>query len=78
LRGLGITFIITGLMGVGFMSFGGINLGSGDKEDDKQDVSVDVDANNDNEPTGMILEDDKAKIDEGTKLYRLESKHNEI
>ncbi len=26
LRGLGITFIITGLMALGFMSFGGINL----------------------------------------------------
>ncbi|MBN4071167.1 NADH:ubiquinone reductase (Na(+)-transporting) subunit E [Crocinitomix catalasitica] len=76
LRGLGITFIITGLMGVGFMSFGGINLGSGDKEDDKQDVSVDVDA--DNEPTGMILDDGDAKIDEETKPYRLEPKQKEI
>lgn len=28
LRGLGITFIITGLMGIGFMSFGGIDLGN--------------------------------------------------
>ena len=26
LRGLGITFILTGLMAVGFMSFGGIDL----------------------------------------------------
>ena len=26
LRGLGITFIITGLMAIGFMAFGGIQL----------------------------------------------------
>jgi Na+-transporting NADH:ubiquinone oxidoreductase subunit E len=31
LRGLGITFIITGLMGIGFMSFGGIDLGGSDE-----------------------------------------------
>jgi Na+-transporting NADH:ubiquinone oxidoreductase subunit E len=31
LRGLGITFIITGLMGIGFLSFGGMLTG-GDEE----------------------------------------------
>ena len=31
LRGLGITFIITGLMAIGFMSFGGMLTG-GDEE----------------------------------------------
>lgn len=30
LRGLGITFIITGLMGIGFQSFGGMLTGGGD------------------------------------------------
>ena len=30
LRGLGITFIITGLIAIGFMSFGGMLTGSGD------------------------------------------------
>ena len=30
LRGLGITFIITGLMAIGFMSFGGMLTGGGD------------------------------------------------
>lgn len=30
LRGLGITFVITGLMGIAFMSFSGINLYEGD------------------------------------------------
>ena len=37
LRGLGITFIITGLMGIAFMSFMGIKL-----EDSKKEVSTEV------------------------------------
>lgn len=32
LRGLGITFILTGLMGIAFMSFSGIEYGNGEKE----------------------------------------------
>ena len=36
MRGLGITFVITGLMGIAFMSFSGINLGSGKAEDQEQ------------------------------------------
>jgi Na+-transporting NADH:ubiquinone oxidoreductase subunit E len=35
LKGLGITFIITGLMGIAFMSFSGINLGGKKVEDIK-------------------------------------------
>ena len=31
LRGLGITFIITGLMGIGFQSFGGMLTGGGEE-----------------------------------------------
>ncbi|WP_031428143.1 NADH:ubiquinone reductase (Na(+)-transporting) subunit E [Flavimarina sp. Hel_I_48] len=34
LRGLGITFIITGLMAIGFMSFGGMLTGGGDTDED--------------------------------------------
>lgn len=34
LRGLGITFIITGLMAIGFMSFGGMLTGGNDTEED--------------------------------------------
>jgi Na+-transporting NADH:ubiquinone oxidoreductase subunit E len=41
LRGLGITFIITGLMGIAFMSFMGIDYG-GDKADDNQEESVET------------------------------------
>ncbi|MBV2195524.1 MAG: NADH:ubiquinone reductase (Na(+)-transporting) subunit E, partial [Flavobacterium sp.] len=32
LRGLGITFILTGLMAIGFMSFGGIDLNALNKK----------------------------------------------
>lgn len=41
LRGLGITFIITGLMAIGFMSFGGMLTGSGeDKEVNEETTQV--------------------------------------
>ncbi|MBV7439906.1 NADH:ubiquinone reductase (Na(+)-transporting) subunit E [Weeksellaceae bacterium TAE3-ERU29] len=39
LRGLGITFITTGLMAIGFMSFGGMLTGGGE-EKDAEDVSA--------------------------------------
>ena len=55
LRGLGITFIITGLMAIGFMSFGGMLTGgeeeaSTDKTAQVESVSLHEDmANNANE-----------------------------
>ena len=39
LRGLGITFIITGLMAIGFMSFGGMLTG-GDDEGKKEETTA--------------------------------------
>ncbi|NNL83688.1 MAG: NADH:ubiquinone reductase (Na(+)-transporting) subunit E, partial [Winogradskyella sp.] len=39
LRGLGITFIITGLMAIGFMSFGGMLTG-GDETEQKEDKAA--------------------------------------
>ena len=44
LRGLGITFIITGLMAIGFMSFGGMLTG-GDEEVSKKELDVELVAN---------------------------------
>ena len=44
LRGLGITFIITGLMAIGFMSFGGMLTG-GDEEVAKKKLDVELVAN---------------------------------
>ena len=40
LRGLGITFIITGLMGIAFMSFMGIDYGGGDEKAEKNETSL--------------------------------------
>ena len=45
LRGLGITFIITGLMGIGFMSFMGIKYGK-DEATDKKEVVKTADLDN--------------------------------
>ena len=53
LRGLGITFIITGLMAIGFMSFGGMLTG-GDEEE-----AAPVEANTEN--MGVETEEDDLK-----------------
>jgi Na+-transporting NADH:ubiquinone oxidoreductase subunit E len=47
LRGLGITFIITGLMAIGFMSFGGMLTG-GDEETSKEEKSAQIEETIDN------------------------------
>lgn len=39
LRGLGITFIITGLMAIGFMSFGGMLTSDGEKKEVKEETT---------------------------------------
>lgn len=44
LRGLGITFILTGLMAIGFMSFGGMLTGDeGNKKEEKSEVQAEAD-----------------------------------
>ncbi len=40
LRGLGITFIITGLMAIGFMSFGGMLTGGDEKKKDENKAEI--------------------------------------
>ena len=45
LRGLGITFIITGLMAIGFMSFGGMLTG-GDEEAPEEPIRTAVEVEN--------------------------------
>lgn len=40
LRGLGITFIITGLMAIGFMSFGGMLTGGSDESTEKKEETA--------------------------------------
>jgi len=43
LRGLGITFIITGLMGIGFLSFGGMLTGGDEEEQPAKETVNQVD-----------------------------------
>ncbi len=45
LRGLGITFIVTGLMAIGFNSFGGMLTGGDEASDDKEETTVIVKVN---------------------------------
>ena len=40
LRGLGITFIITGLMAIGFMSFGGMLTGGDEEKKEETTVAI--------------------------------------
>ncbi|MFD2917391.1 NADH:ubiquinone reductase (Na(+)-transporting) subunit E [Psychroserpens luteus] len=59
LRGLGITFIITGLMGIGFLSFGGMLTG-GDEEEEPTST-----------PTSQVEEvntEDAKELAENTKI----------
>lgn len=42
LRGLGITFIITGLMGIGFQSFGGMLTGDNEPPEEVQSATVET------------------------------------
>ena len=53
LRGLGITFIITGLMAIGFMSFGGMLTG-GDEETSKEVKTASVDTKSSNNEEDII------------------------
>lgn len=61
MRGLGITFVITGLMGIAFMSFSGINFDTTEKEDSADPVddatsATEVYDENAN-ATSMLIED---------------------
>ena len=60
LRGLGITFIITGLMAIGFMSFGGMLTG-GDDEAQKEEETVKVEEQEGDKET-KTLADNTTKV----------------
>ncbi|TXD81826.1 NADH:ubiquinone reductase (Na(+)-transporting) subunit E [Subsaximicrobium wynnwilliamsii] len=55
LRGLGITFIITGLMGIGFLSFGGMLTGGDEKAAAKAEAQT-VEVKVENTPTKEQVE----------------------
>ncbi len=58
LRGLGITFIITGLMAIGFMSFGGMLTG-GTKKEVKKEKTVQVDTSKKQEVKKELVKNTK-------------------
>jgi Na+-transporting NADH:ubiquinone oxidoreductase subunit E len=58
LRGLGITFIITGLMGIGFQSFGGMLTGDNEPPEEAQNTTVET--QKEKEIKKEIEEDEKA------------------
>ena len=60
LRGLGITFIITGLMGIGFQSFGGMLTGGDDAAPVEDEQRMDYDKVSEIEKKEL----DKKDIDE--------------
>jgi hypothetical protein len=63
LRGLGITFIITGLMGIGFQSFGGMLTGDNEPPLVEETVveaaefEAPITSDELNEPTGLEAEE---------------------
>lgn len=58
LRGLGITFIITGLMAIGFMSFGGMLTGGSEEkpalDENPENLGVQVEQNNESTETPEV------------------------
>ncbi|QXP73384.1 NADH:ubiquinone reductase (Na(+)-transporting) subunit E [Tenacibaculum sp. HL-MS23] len=63
LRGLGITFIITGLMAIGFMSFGGMLTGGDDevKKEEAPKTSVVTSNINENEAVKEVAQKEEAE-----------------
>ena len=59
LRGLGITFIITGLMAIGFMSFGGMLTGGDDEGKKEEKASAQIETVQDNTTTKEIANNTK-------------------
>jgi len=59
LRGLGITFIITGLMAIGFMSFGGMLTGGDEtkKETTTSEAKIEIKKESDKEKDAKIVAD---------------------
>jgi len=54
LRGLGITFILTGLMAIGFMSFGGMLTGGDDDAKTETETVASKDLNNNLHPESEV------------------------
>ncbi|MDO5608220.1 MAG: NADH:ubiquinone reductase (Na(+)-transporting) subunit E [Capnocytophaga sp.] len=62
LRGLGITFIITGLMAIGFMSFGGMLTGSGDVAETEEKPTTAIQQIDENHQENQKIADNTKEI----------------
>jgi len=69
LRGLGITFIITGLMAIGFMSFGGMLTG-GDEAPKKENTEI---SNEKNEVEKDVAEEEEDKDTRAEQAFSAEN-----
>ncbi|MEN1784589.1 MAG: Rnf-Nqr domain containing protein, partial [Bacteroidota bacterium] len=69
LRGLGITFIITGLMGIGFQSFGGML--TGDNEPPEAEETTTVEQIEQEKVIQKEMEDDEKTISYNTYHKRI-------
>jgi Na+-transporting NADH:ubiquinone oxidoreductase subunit E len=65
LRGLGITFIITGLMAIGFMSFGGMLTGGDDAPETVESGSAQIE-NTSEETTKNLAQNETSEVSEIT------------
>ena len=71
LRGLGITFIITGLMGIGFQSFGGMLTGGGDETEDANEQVIQIEQLE-------VVEPVKEVVEKNTEIDEKEISYNDV
>ena len=69
MRGLGITFVTTGLMGIAFMSFSGVNLGGEEEEAD--------DDKNNSQQTEVLKEEEEVETSTTTSMLIEETNDTE-
>jgi Na+-transporting NADH:ubiquinone oxidoreductase subunit E len=62
LRGLGITFIITGLMGIGFQSFGGMLTGDNEPPEPTEATTAKADSKEEEKEIKREIEDEKRTV----------------
>jgi Na+-transporting NADH:ubiquinone oxidoreductase subunit E len=68
LRGLGITFIITGLMGIGFLSFGGMLTGGDEEVKEEKTASVEISTEEDSVALSTVETSEEKELANNTKI----------
>jgi Na+-transporting NADH:ubiquinone oxidoreductase subunit E len=71
LRGLGITFITTGLMGIGFQSFGGMLTGGGDETEEANEQVIQI-------QQLEVVEPEKEVVEKNTEIDEKEISYNDV